>query len=155
MKNFDLIKCDDSYIGVKNVLNLGESVQSCSKPKTAQEKLDYWDKMNGSSSRLGNSLAMWARGMENTKRTVSLQNLETQKSKSRFIGLNCSGGFTDQELRITGKSKESEYISTLFYANLIPGTMILSTEIFPINNLVEGGLKLTTENATCTSISVN
>jgi hypothetical protein len=152
MNNFNVVKCDNTYVGIKKSADLRHSVLECSTPKTTQEKLDYWDVINGSSSNLGNSLTMWAKGKGNREQITRLQNLKTQQSKSRVIRFTCSDSFTDQELRIAGKNKDGEYISTLFYANLSPGTIEISSEIFPINNLVEGDLNLILENKACTAI---
>ena len=152
MDEFNVIKCDNVYMGIKNAVDLRQSALECSTPKTAQEKLDYWDVINGSSSNLGNSLTMWARGDGNREQTAILQNLKTQKIISKVIRFTCLDNFTDQELKIAGKNKDGEYISTIFYANLSTGISEISSEIFPINNLVEGDLNLIIENKACTAL---
>ena len=93
---------------------------------------------------------MWARGDGNREQTTNLQNLKTQQSISKVIRFICLDSFTDQELQIAGKNKDGDYISTLFYSNLITGISEISSEIFPINNLVEGDLNLIIENKACT-----
>lgn len=153
MDTYSLVKCESGYFGFKEDIE-GSFLQNtqCREPVSNQEKVDYWNEVNGGPMHLGNSLIMWGQDKEIVKKLFSRQGLKETMSKGRLIEFTCSEGSSNQQLRLYGKSDDGSEISTLFYANLGAGKMRLNSEIFPINNLIYGSLNLSVNNNLCTVI---